>query len=165
MNIQYRGSPVVGIIVGIVFMAVAIPFCYSNVRILSNSDVTTGMVTQVTTSRNSKGHVTYTPTIEFTTKTGEKISFKPSAMTFNTPNRQGEQIDVIYEKDNPSNAAVNDLSGMWIFPGIFFLMGLIVFVPSMIAMIAKRQQISTPSFGDTPPPGQPGQTQSPPTNP
>jgi len=31
-------------------------------------------------------------------------------------------------------------------------MGLIVFVPSMIAMIAKRQQISTPSFGDTPPP-------------
>jgi len=37
-------------------------------------------------------------------------------MTFNTPNRQGEQIDVIYEKDNPSNAAVNDLFGMWIFP-------------------------------------------------
>jgi hypothetical protein len=127
-------------------------------RIITTGTTATGTVKEIVTTKTKKGGTAQHPKIEFTTENGQKIEFTTATTTILAPSRVGQTVNVIYEKDNPANASINDFVNLWLFPGIFFLTGLAIVVFSVLGIINKPKDavnVTPESFTFTPPPNQP----------
>jgi hypothetical protein len=147
MNVRTKGNPIVGIIVGLVFLIVSLQFfILPAVRATTNGVKTTGTVIKVESHHNSKGKTSYTSTIEFKTDAGEKISFSP-AVSSSLARSKGQQVPIIYNKGNPREAVIDDMFSTWLFPGIFSFAGLAILASSTMAYLNKRSQKNTEMTG------------------
>jgi len=79
---------------------------------------------------DSEGYTTtqkmYLPVIEFTTKDGQKITSMSQVSTAN-PNKWeiGQEIDILYDPENPNNAKINKKLNVYILPVIFIILAII----------------------------------------
>lgn len=93
-------------------------------RLLLVSEETEGTVVYMNVYSDSDG-VTYSPDVKFTTRYGEVIRFTDDISTYPAGFKVGDSATVIYDPMHPQNARIKSFSRLWLFPGIFVLVGLI----------------------------------------
>jgi hypothetical protein len=84
-----------------------------------------GKVVDIRTSRSSKGGVTYSPVIEFVSRDGQTHRFTSGYSSSWRP-EIGKSEPVIYDPARPEDAIEKSAFQMYVFPGIFAAVGLLV---------------------------------------
>ena len=137
-----------GLIMGSLFLWIPLQFfILPNLKAMESGEKTTGTIVDVKTSRSSKGGTSYMPTIEYLTKTGEKFSYTPSYSSGLFPHSKGQKVDIIYNKNTPGDAVIDDLVSMWFIPGVFSLFGLVPVTFSIIEIRRKRAEKNSEMTG------------------
>jgi len=103
---------------------------------LSNvGETTTGIVTSLDESSSAEGGCcVYSPIIEFEAN-GETYTFEGDNASYPPEYEVGEEVRVIYNPENPSNAQINKASERWLMPVILIpamLIGSLIFTFAMI---------------------------------
>ena len=137
-----------GLIIGSLFIWIPLQFfILPNLKAMESGEKTIGTVVDVKTSHSSKGGTSYMPTIAYTTKTGEKFSYTPSYSSGLFPHSKGQKVDIIYNRNTPGDAIIDDLVTMWLIPGVFSLFGLIPVTFSIIEIRRKRAEKNSEMTG------------------
>lgn len=79
---------------------------------------------------------TYMPEIEFTTDTGQKVTYVYRSGSNPPAYSIGQRVNIIYSKDNPENFIIGTNSS-FVFPIVLILAGAVL-VLCVIAVFAKR---------------------------
>jgi hypothetical protein len=100
-----------------VMAALFISSTYANVKFLGESEITTGTVVALSSSRDSDGDLTYSAVIEFTPPGGTLIRFDDDSRTCTPPcNKVGDVVKVRYRVSDPTVAMMNSPIIIWILP-------------------------------------------------
>lgn len=144
-----RGIRLPGIIGGPIAVVIGLGIGYFgwNMRTATQefvdaSESADGVVVQLDTVRNSDDDILYHPVVEFTTTAGEVVEYR-SATGSNPPGLDvGEQVEVYYDPDLPTNAKINSFVDLWmfstimlIFGGLFTFVGVISFFRSLLTIL------------------------------
>jgi hypothetical protein len=120
-----KGTQTIYLIIGSIFSLVALGldfgfyYFYSSAKELIDNGVhTKGVVIELATSR-SKNSTTYAPVVEFTDRSGEKITFTSNVYSKPASYDVGENVEVLYPKNNPTDAEINSFGQLW-FPTLLF---------------------------------------------
>jgi cytochrome c oxidase assembly protein Cox11 len=122
--------PITYIGIGLIILAAVIGFRqYSFVQSAKSAEGKVITLEEVTEKRSQKGgnkklagYTDNVPTIEFTTNTGQKFSFK--AEGFTNPNvKIGDSVQVLYNPTNPQDAKINATKWLYSLPLILFGLG------------------------------------------
>jgi hypothetical protein len=100
------------------------------------------MKTHQSTS-DSGSNMMYQPVIEFTTESGEVVQYTDPTSTSSPRHQIGEQVEILYDRNFPTNARENNFLSLH-FPdaivmgmgGFFMLMGLIGGIRSLVLVLA-----------------------------
>lgn len=111
--------PVFAIILGLIFMGFGVRFYLSMSNFKKYALKTTGKVIDVTTNKSKAGGLVYSPVILFTTETGEQIKYFAQRYR-NEKYTIGEDIKILYNKENPNQAYLDNKTG--VFGGVYFLL-------------------------------------------
>ncbi len=98
--------------------------------------VAQGMVTAHLTHRGSKGSVSYSEVVVFSTPSGAAITFNDSYSS-SSPHAKGVSVPVLYDATDPSRASINEWHRIWMFPSLVFALGLVVFGVGWMMYISK----------------------------
>ncbi|MCC8366159.1 DUF3592 domain-containing protein [Xenorhabdus sp. PB61.4] len=139
--------------VGVLFLFGAFHSAKSTVVLMLDGVKTTGVVTKlelhISNSNKSKGKKEskyYHPVINFTTEEGKEVQFTSSSGSNPASYNIGEKLEIIYLKDNPANAQLNNFSSLYgialIFSLFGFLFSLIGFFPLFRARKSKTVKLS-----------------------
>jgi len=100
------------------------------------------MKTHQSTS-DSSSNIMYQPVIEFKTETGEVITYTDPTSTSSPRYQIGEQVEIIYNRNFPSDARENNFLSLHLpdaivmgMGGFFLLMGLIGGIRSLVLVLA-----------------------------
>lgn len=86
---------------------------------------TTGTVTELEASDSSEGGCcVYSPVIEFTANNGQTYTFEGDTASDPPAYDVGEQVDVLYDPNDPDTAQINKWTERWLFP--------MIIIPAMI---------------------------------
>ena len=103
-------------------------------------------------SSSSSNSRTYSPKVQFTTATGENITFTTSSSTYPPSYDIDEKVDVFYTADKPNNAKINGYFDLWggatILGGIgsvFFAIGAGI---ALFSTLSQRKKSTLTSTGD-----------------
>ncbi len=66
----------------------------------------------------------YCPTVEFTTPSGERISFESSFGTMPASHQVGQAVKVLYDPSQPATAEIDSGLSRWLAPGCFLAFAL-----------------------------------------
>jgi hypothetical protein len=111
--------PILAIILGLIFMGFGARFYFSMAGFKKYALKTTGKVIDVTTNKSKTGGLVYSPVILFTTETGEQIKYFAQRYR-NEKYTIGEDIKILYNKENPQQAYLDNKTG--VFGGVYFLL-------------------------------------------
>ena len=98
--------------------------------------VAQGMVTAHLTHRGSKGSVSYSEVVVFSTPSGAAITFNDSYSS-SSPHAKGVSVPVLYDASDPSRASINEWHRIWMLPSLVFALGLVVFGVGWMMYISK----------------------------
>jgi hypothetical protein len=87
--------------------------------------------------------IMYQPVIEFKTETGEMIRYTDPTSTSSPRHQIGDQVEILYDRNFPTNARENNFLSLHLpdaivmgMGGIFLLMGLIGGIRSLVLVFA-----------------------------
>jgi hypothetical protein len=83
-----------------------------------------GVVTSFVTESGQRGYI-YCPVVQFTTSSGLPFNFKSSVGANPAQYAIGQNVNIIYDPQNPSNAEINSNMSLWFVSGCSFAMGLL----------------------------------------
>jgi Protein of unknown function (DUF3592) len=137
-----RAFTLVAVILGAIAVILAVICSVIVVRtqtFLSESSIASGRVVGLVPREScdqdepDRGCTTaYAPRVRFTTADGEQVVFV-SATASNPPaHEQGDLVDVRYRRDDPSDARIDSLTGIWI--GAMVTGGLALFFAAFCAV-------------------------------
>jgi len=106
-------------------------FLYQSTQdFLKDAVAAEGSVIELVRSK-STDTVTYSPIVEFKTKSGLSVEFQSSTGSNPASYFVGEKVGVLYIYSSPNSAKINSFSSLWgasvavgVFGGIFFIIGL-----------------------------------------
>jgi hypothetical protein len=76
------------------------------------------------------------PQIEFTTPSGQKISYPQGGLIFGY--REGDQVRVLYRPSDPAGTACVDAFGaLWFVPMLLAIIGLLCFVGGVLSIVGR----------------------------
>jgi hypothetical protein len=104
---------------------------------LSNTDTANGKVIEMV-SHIRGSHHTYAPKITFTAKDGKDCTFVTDTYSYPPAYSVGQNVNVIYNLQNPSDAKVNSFFGIWGEPLLVLFWGLVVFIIGLAVAIFSR---------------------------
>ena len=134
-----RGSVIVLLIVGVVFLIVGIA-----IRNQQKSFAKTGVYTDAEVvnlvSHRSDNSITYRPEVKFTTKSGETVQVVHSSGSNPPRYKVGDKVEIIYAPDNPYHIAFNSTFELVIFPFIFIGVGVLC----ILLLLAKLRRMICP---------------------
>jgi Protein of unknown function (DUF3592) len=108
---------------GLPFILVGLGIGYYNYSInQQTSEKTEGKVTSM--NRGGKGG--FAPVFDFTTKTGEKQTYKSNFYSSPPLYQIGEVVPLYYNPDNPSTVRTDSFTDNWVLPIAFTLGGLLL---------------------------------------
>jgi hypothetical protein len=143
-------------------------------RLRRNGVRTMGMI--VGLSRSGAVRPTLTPIVEFKTDAGHAIKFRGSTgQRGSSPYEQGQHVNVIYSRDDPGNAQIDNFEQFWLgpvsvgffglivlgaffsgtlrtredSPGFYWAMGLMVFFGALLTAVAASRYRSYRSSKDS----------------
>jgi len=125
---------------------------YRELQFLNIAESVTGYVKTYRISDNTEsGGTSYCPLIEFTTKSGQTITFDTHICTDPPPREVGEQVMVLYNPGNPEEHRTDDFWGKYIWPfaaaavGVFFIILELfnLWVQSLVQKMRNRLGLGT----------------------
>ncbi len=104
--------------------------------IINECEFTKGTVKKIVVNHSpGNGAISsITPLIDFIYK-GQTITFEATA---NINLEMGENVDVIYKKDNPANAEVFSFVGFWLIPIIYCLLPILFLLTATYSFLAAN---------------------------
>jgi len=111
-------------LIGSVFLIIGGVEIINITKLMLVSEEAEGTVVYINAYSDSDG-VTYSPDVKFTTRYGEVIRFTDDLSTNPADFKVGDTVTVIYDPMHPQNVRIKTFVRLWLFPGIFVLVGLI----------------------------------------
>lgn len=111
-------------LIGSVFLIIGGVEIINITKLMLVSEEAEGTVVYMNAYSDSDG-VTYSPDVKFTTRYGEVIRFTDDLSTNPADFKVGDTVTVIYDPMHPQNVRIKTFVRLWLFPGIFVLVGLI----------------------------------------
>lgn len=97
---------------------------YNSYNLGKNGEETTGIVIALEESSNAdNGCCVYSPIIEFTAN-GQTYTIEGDSASYPPEYEVGEEVQILYNPQNPNNAQINKLLERWLMP--------IIIIPTMI---------------------------------
>lgn len=101
--------------------------------------------------RYDDGDTTYAPEVTFTAQDGSQHTFTSGASTNPPAFYESEEVDVMYEPNNPSHAKINSFSTLYTLPlitgGIGTVFALVGIIPGTLYIRRKKQITFLKQFG------------------
>lgn len=128
-------------VLGLLFLLVAAGTTVSTERFLSKCLPAQGTVTALRTVVDAKTHSeTYAPVFTFTTKKGQSYTIH-SGSSSNPPGfTVGETVRVLYDPEKPTDARIDTLWQIWVFPIVFSILGGPLTLAGLTLLILGRSQ-------------------------
>jgi hypothetical protein len=120
------------ITIGVILLLSSFFVGYNRINFLNNSSKTLGYVSGYSqTNGYSAGkpqipRTFYYPLVSFNSSDGRTFQFKSSVASNVKSYTLGDSVEVVYSKDNPSNAEIYSVFRLWALTGGLFFLGLIL---------------------------------------
>lgn len=111
-NIFYFLSALI-LVVGIPFAIISVFEFKNTLNLLSNSHKTLGRIIDIEEEKRRNGGYMYSPVIKYKSVTGDEYIYDSNTKTGYTSYKIGQEIELIYDKNNPQNARVNSFLDIW----------------------------------------------------
>jgi hypothetical protein len=111
--------------IGVAVFIFGVVMLVRTVQFVSKAERTTGTVVAVHEDTDSDGTTVYYPDVEFNTAAGETIKFSSHSSSNAS---EGDEVDVLYDPDNPHDARLAGLLDVWMIAVIPLILGA-VFIP------------------------------------
>ena len=99
--------------VGLVLLLIAFLMLQKSFSFIKQGQKTKATVVDLINYRNSDGHLMYKPVYQFVTTHNEEIIYE-SSVASNPPARQvGDEVSVIYDRNNPQSMVVVSYFGLF----------------------------------------------------
>jgi len=123
---------------GLVFVGVGAILFAPNYSLVAHGTSAEGRIVNNHRSLAYKGSgYDYAPVIEFTTPDSAVHQFT-SKMNTDKQANVGSEIGVLYDPQNPDHATENTVSNLYVFPGIFAGVGVIVWLSALVGFLATK---------------------------
>ncbi|WP_448564932.1 DUF3592 domain-containing protein [Thalassotalea ganghwensis] len=109
---QWAMMMVMFTLVGIIFLTISYNTYSDTKKFINSSALTTGYVVDIY-DKYSGGSTTYAPIVEFSDSSGQVIRFTSKVSSNPASYRVGELVSIIYDKNHPSNAIINDFFSVY----------------------------------------------------
>jgi len=123
-NLGRRGSVILFLLMGILFLAMGAYSLSNTIRIINNGISVEAQVTNIKTKRSSN-KTYYTPEIKFTTNKGEVVNTMLDISSSSRDYSVGDRISIIYSKDAPKDVILDTAFNKYGFPIILIGAGVI----------------------------------------
>lgn len=144
------------LLVGIGLLVAAGIFTERTNRFVGQAMTTSGEVVELVRSRSSNSssgtrNYTYKPRVRYTAPDGKVVEFQ-SNVGSNPPSFAiGEQVKVLYDREDPTDARIDDFVSLWLLPLILGGIGTVFFITGAIMAVlpwlAGRRQQKLERFG------------------
>lgn len=125
--------------IGVVLLVAAAVTSVLELRFLARAERAPGTVIDVSRHTDSEGTVTFRPVVRFTIETGETIEFVSSSGSSVASKSVGDQVEVLYDPDDPKDAELSDFFSVWGFPVILGGLGVVFTAVSAFAIRITRR--------------------------
>ncbi|AFY46803.1 Protein of unknown function (DUF3592) [Nostoc sp. PCC 7524] len=85
-------------------------------------------------SSSSKSYLYY-PVVRFTPSSGDPITFEVNSGSSSPEFTKDQQVEVLYNPQNPDSAMINTWSNLWLLPVVFIAMGSLFIVIGGVALV------------------------------
>ncbi|MGW5100753.1 DUF3592 domain-containing protein [Streptomyces sp. NPDC004100] len=134
---------------GVLFLGIGVVLAGVSVSFLSRAERASGTVVAlewrqshssgVSRKRRHSGPAAY-PVVSFTSKDGERHTFKSSTGSNPPAYEEGERVEVLYRADSPEDARIDGFLSLWLLPVIFGGIGaLFAGIGTVIAVVMRKQ--------------------------
>lgn len=141
-NIFYFLS-ILFLLVGISFTVVSAFNFLNTLNLLSNSHKTLGKIVGINEERQSKGGYMYSPLIKYKSGTGDEYVYSSATKTGYSSYKIGQEVELIYDKNNPQNARINSILDIWFLTILMGVLGSVITITGVILLsttLKKRRQ-------------------------
>ena len=121
--------------IGVILLFIAVFLFVRQKQFLAKARKAPGVVSAVRTTTDDDGGEMYAPIVDFRTETGAPATYKSTLYTRPSRYRQGVQVELLYDPDNPANAQIvgrpMNNAATWILAGlglVFVIAGIAVLV-------------------------------------
>ena len=120
---------------GIIFLGIAFAWWQSSQSFIETAERVEGVVVEVRENRNRDGNTLYSPVVEFTDHAGQLQKFQSSVSSYPQRYFVGDKVQVLYAKDNPNSAVIDNWWYHNLTPLILLVIGIIEVVVSVFLVI------------------------------
>ncbi len=130
-------------------VALTLWFGWRGVRLAREGESTIGHVVDMEESSDGEGGCcVYSPIIEFTAPNGRPVRFESSNASSPPAYRIGQEVEVLYNPNDPNDASINSFYELWLVPAILAPVDVMLFVVLNWVAIAKMRS-GRPIFEDS----------------
>ncbi|MBT3817485.1 MAG: DUF3592 domain-containing protein [Candidatus Magasanikbacteria bacterium] len=138
------------IIINICFIIFGLGSLLKNYFFIQKAVKTTGEVVEVVQITDNfimrkvnRYRLRYSPKITFKIQSGENVTFIANNKTINSSLfSKGMSLSIAYEKNNPSNAKINEFNELYAGKIVYIIMSFIIFLFSVIKVfLIKKKQL------------------------
>lgn len=119
--------------VGVVVLIIAWILFQKEQKFAKEAASAMGTVVESVYRKSRKGKITYYPVVEFQTVGGKRMTFRSNTGSKPPTYEDGEQVSVLYEKQNPANAKI---AGFWELWGISVILGVFGVVLLLVGSVS-----------------------------
>lgn len=107
-------------------------------KLVTNGEHAKGIIIEVKKGPSSLSK--YYPRIHFITKDGEEIEFVSATGSNPSIYDVNEQVQIVYNHDNPNDAFINSFIEVWLASAIYAFMSFLLFIFSCFLWIKSRSE-------------------------
>ena len=128
---------------GLVFAGVGIVWFHHVRNFVQAAEQADGTVIDLVAERVEKGGTVYYPVVAFTDKQGQRYEHRSSTGS-NSPPAIGDNVRILYDRENPQSAKIDQWLYLYLGPGISFFIGVVsIFLAVVLfvtAWVLSRQK-------------------------
>lgn len=110
--------------IGAVSLVVGVVLAVRTAQFVAGAERATGTVIDLKEDySSSNGHYTYYPIVRFTTADGREIQFTSSSGSSPASESPGDEVEVLYESDDPHDAQISGFFHVWLWPAVMLPLG------------------------------------------
>lgn len=122
---------------GVIFMVAGAGIYYVDGQFAARASKARGVVTDLVRPRDRQS-TTYSAIVRFTDAQGQQQEMVDS-LSSNPPRfSRGEEVDVLYDPQSPSNAMIDDAFGRYFLPGMFAGLGFVFALIGVAMLVVPR---------------------------
>lgn len=131
-----------------IMVALTLWFGWRGVRLTTQGESTIGRVVEMEESSDGEGGCcVYSPIVEFSAN-GRPVRFESGNASSPPAYRVGQEVKVLYNPQDPSDASINSFYELWLVPAILAPVDVLLFVILNWVAIAKMRS-GRPIFEDS----------------